>query len=205
MISRNGKANGSVNGPQPLWRQLDETIDPETLAEIWRRRAYALAEMPPAAATGQTLDLLIFWLGHERYGIEVSCVREIYPLEQFTPIPRTPAFSVGVFSARGRILSIVDLKAFFGMPPLTLDGQTKIIVVSSGNSTTDPNRMEIGILASEVADVATIFKEDIEPPLISQSGLRAEYLHGVTRDLLVVLNLNTILGDERLVVYEEML
>lgn len=214
MSVKNGKHphhNGNKgNGYKPdsgLVRSLRQEGEPgvEVLAQIWSQRAYALAEAPPAPATGETLDLLIFWLGNERYGIEVSHVHEIYPLEQLTPVPRTPPFSAGVFSARGRILSVIDLKAFLGMVPLTLTGQTKIIVVSNSGSTNSPNHIEIGILADEVADVSTIFTKDIEPALTTQSGMQADYLHGVTSDLLVVLNLDIILEDERLVVHEEMM
>jgi purine-binding chemotaxis protein CheW len=212
MLGQNRKENwgDNVNNFHSISRQKplpirEEEASPELLAQIWSQRAYILAEAPAAAATGQTLDLLIFRLGNERYGVSVSHIHEIYPLERITPVPRTPAFSVGVFSARGRILSVVDLKAFFGMTPLALTQQTKIIVVSNSSAATNINRIEIGILADEVADVNTIFNKDIEPPLTTHNGMRAEYLHGMTSDLLVVLNLDAILEDERLIVYEEML
>src|SRR5262245_12469400 len=94
----------------------DEQLSPAELAEIWARRAYALAQEPPVAVTGQTVALLIFRLDNERYGIEVTNVREIYPRQQLTPVPRTPAFVAGVFSARGRILSVIDLRIFLGLP-----------------------------------------------------------------------------------------
>jgi purine-binding chemotaxis protein CheW len=65
--------------------------------------------------------------------------------------------------------------------------------------------LEVGILADEVADVITIFKEDIQPPLTTHTGVRAEYIQGITADLLVVLNLTALLSDKRLIIQEELL
>lgn len=204
------------NGSQPAPEQFKALLSPAAtaaeelpgaaiLAEIWAKRAYELAEEPPPVVVGQTLDLLVFWLGGERYGVEVTNVHEIYPLEQLTPVPRTPDFVAGVFSARGRILSVVDLRAFMGLPALKLTEQTKIIVVTNTDAGSDTAYLELGILADEVTDVTTIFEEDIQPPLITtQTGLRAEYIRGVTAKMLVVLNLNSLLSDKRLIIQEEL-
>lgn len=181
----------------------DNPLDPATLAEIWAQRAYALAEEPPATVTGQTIDVLIFRLGSERYGIEVANVREIYPLEQLTPVPRTPAFVAGVFSARGRILSVLDLRAFLGLPAGSLSDQTKIMVVGNTDPASELYQLELGLLADEVADVVTIFKEEIEPPLTTHTGARMDYIAGITADLLVVFDLNTLLSQKGLIVHEE--
>jgi purine-binding chemotaxis protein CheW len=192
------RSNGEYGDPQT-------GLDPADLARLWARRAYELAEEPPPPATGQTLDLLIFTLNGERYGLDVSNVREIYPLQQLTPVPRTPDFVTGVFSARGRILSIVDLRSFMGLPAIGLSDQTKIIVVANTDPASETVQMEIGLLADEVADVITIFKADIEPPLTGHTEARLEYIQGVTTDLLVVVDLNALLSDKRLIVYEEIL
>jgi purine-binding chemotaxis protein CheW len=175
-----------------------ETLDPEELAEIWIRRAYELAEPPPAETTGDTLDLLVFLLNDERYGLEVTNVREIHPLEQITPVPRTPDFVVGVFSARGRLISVVDLRAFFGLPRLTLSDESKIIVTAAGD-------LEVGLLADEVVDVQPIFRDELEPALTTQIGSRADFTQGIAPGMLVVLDLENLLRDKRLIVQEEVM
>lgn len=164
-------------------------------------------------AIGQTLDLLVFLLNGERYGLEVAHVREIYPLEQLTPVPRTPNFVAGVFSARGRLISVIDLRAFLALPPSGLGlpilsstslpelqgsgraSQTKIVVVATAD-------LEIGLLADEVADVLTIFKDELEPMLTTQLGGHAEFAQGIAPGMLLVLNLNNLLSDKRLIVHE---
>ena len=63
----------------------EDSLSAAELAQVWAKRAYQLAQAPPTPLTGQTLDLLVFWLGRERYGLEVSNVREIFPVQQLTP------------------------------------------------------------------------------------------------------------------------
>jgi len=221
-MSNQKPTNNHQQQPVTFETKADEILSPAKLAEVWARRAYELALEPPAPTTGKTIDVLVFWLGKERYGIEVTNVREIYPLEQLTPVPRTPSFVAGVFNARGRILSVIDMAAFFELPSRpanSLGGrgkaetnQAKIIVVghnndlgATGGKRAGKEMVEVGILTDEVADVVTIFKQDIQPPLTTHTGVRAEYIQGITADLLVVLNLNGLLSDKRLIIQEELI
>jgi purine-binding chemotaxis protein CheW len=194
-----------------LETMADESATAAQLAQVWARRAYELAKEPPPTATGQTLDLLLFWVGQEQYGIEVSHIREIFPVQQLTPVPRTPNFVVGVFNARGRIISVIDLQAFLDMSgsvgnrskPFDID-QAKIIVVTNSDPTSAADPIEIGIIVEEVTDVVTLFEKDIEPPLTTYTEAHSGYLRGITADMLAVLNLNAILDDKRLIVDEEL-
>jgi purine-binding chemotaxis protein CheW len=181
----------------------EKELNPADLEEIWARRAYNLAEPPPAEASGQTLDLLVFRLSGEQYGLEVAHVREIYPLEQLTRVPRTPNFVAGIFSARGRLISVIDLRLFLGLPASPDNGrrggtnETKIIVVAIDD-------LEVGLLADDVSEVLTVFKDELEPALTSQMGNRTESTLGITPGMLVALNLKGLLSDKRLIVSEEL-
>jgi purine-binding chemotaxis protein CheW len=194
--TRSKHDNNGVLLPQA---EAEPQLSQAELAEIWAKRAYALAEPPPGETAGDTLNLLVFLLNDERYGIEVGHVREIHSLGQITPVPRTPDFVVGIFSARGRLISLIDLRRFLGLASSGLTEQSKIIVISSEG----PDGLEIGLLSDEVADVLTIFQADLEPALATQSLGRAEFMQGITADMLVVLNIQALLQDERLIINEE--
>jgi purine-binding chemotaxis protein CheW len=103
---------------------------------------------------------------------------------------------VGVFSARGRLTSVVDLHAFFGLPPLNHSDKSKIIVVAIDD-------LEVGLLADEVIDVLTVFKDDLDAALTTHADPQAEFIYGITADMLVVLELNKLLSDNRLIIQEE--
>jgi purine-binding chemotaxis protein CheW len=178
--------------------EAEESLSQEELAEVWARRAYTLAELPPAETTGQRLDLLVFRLSHEQYGLEVTHIREIYPLEQLTPVPRTPDFVVGIFSARGRLISVIELRAFLGLPTPSFEKgakQTKIIVVATAE-------LEVGLLADEIDGLLTISKDKLEPLLTTQMSAHTEFAQGIAPGMVVVLNLKALLSDKRLIIYQ---
>lgn len=203
MISSNNKPAHSSIDKIILVDDDTDNLSSEELAQIFARRAYKLAQKPDVEAIGQTLDLLVFRLAGERYGIRVQNVQEIYPLEQLTRVPRTPNFIVGVFSARGRILSVVDLHAFLGLSPLERGVTSKIIVVTNTNPASEMVNMEVGILADEVEDVRTIFKDDLSRSLITRSDTISDYTQGITNDLIEVLDLDILLDDKRLIINDE--
>lgn len=185
--------------------QAEDGLSLTSLATILTNRAQALAAVPLEPPTGQTLELLVFQLGQEKYGIDVHNVREIYPQQPLTLVPRTPNFVAGIFSARGRILSVIDFAHFLGLPPrqsTELD-QPKIIVVTTADSGEEMAQLEVGLLVDEVSDIVTIFEDEVKQHLVTQS--RADYVRGITSELLVVLNLNALLNDKHLIVDEEVL
>ncbi|MDM8530984.1 chemotaxis protein CheW [Anaerolineales bacterium HSG25] len=190
---------------QPQTDVDEEALSPEELRSVWERRALELARPPETEAIGETIDLLVFRLNDEQYGIEVTNVREIYPLEKITVVPRTPEFVVGVYSARGRILSVVDLHAFWGMSANNPTEGSKIIAVTNTNPNAENSDMELGLLADQVEDVVTIFKDTIDTSFINRSNNSADYMYGITSELLEVIDLNGLLDDKRLVINEEVL
>jgi purine-binding chemotaxis protein CheW len=134
-----------------------------------------------------------FVLGPEHYGIESSHIREIHPLSEFTPLPCTPPFVLGLVNVRGQILSIINIKKLFDLPEKGLTDLNKIIIVHA-------NHMELGILADAILGVRSITVEELQPALPTLTGIRAEYLKGITKDPLAVLDIEKILSDEKILV-----
>jgi purine-binding chemotaxis protein CheW len=163
-------------------------------ARILRERAVALARAPrvDASPDGQ-LELLEFKLASERYALETRHVVEVHPLRELTPLPGTPPFIRGIVNLRGRILPVFDLKKFFGLPEQGVTDLHRIIVVRG-------NDLELGLLADVVAGVRTIALESLSPPPPTLSDIAAAYLKGVTDERLVVLDLDRILADPKIVV-----
>jgi purine-binding chemotaxis protein CheW len=165
--------------------------------EILRARARALAEPPgqvPAAAT--LLDVLEFHLARERYAVETRYVREICPLKDLTPLPCTPPFVLGVVNMRGRILPVLDLKRFFDLPEQGLTDLHRIILVEGHD-------VEFGLLADATEGVRSISVDTLQPSLPTLTGIRGEYLKGVTAERLIVLDVGRILADPKIMVHEE--
>ena len=97
----------------------ESSTAPEAGAErkALEERARNLAREPEAPREERdSLRVLEFDLAYERYAIELSHIREVCPLRDITTIPCTPRFIRGMVNLRGQILTVIDLKAFFGLP-----------------------------------------------------------------------------------------
>jgi purine-binding chemotaxis protein CheW len=64
-------------------------------------------------------------------------------------------------------------------------------------------KMEFGILADAVLGVQDIMLSDLQPALPTLTGIREEFLRGVTRERMVVLDAQKLLSDKNIVVHEE--
>lgn len=63
--------------------------------------------------------------------------------------------------------------------------------------------MEVGILADTIHGVRRIPLGDLQPSLPTLTGVRAEYLKGITGGRLIVLDADKLLSDPKNVVQEE--
>ncbi|HUX25270.1 MAG TPA: chemotaxis protein CheW [Burkholderiales bacterium] len=180
-----------VAGEQAWTPGVDET------KRILRERALALAAEPGRTQTlAQSIEVVEFLLAHERYAVESSYVREVYPLENLTPLPCTPAFVLGIVNLRGEIVSVIDLRKFFDLAQTGLPDLNKVIVLESAN-------MVFGMLADVILGVRRIALAEIQPSLPTLTGIREKYLKGITPERTVVLDAGKLLADEYIVVQEQ--
>ena len=169
----------------------------EETKRVLEERARALTREPAQAESDDDwIEVVEFTLAHERYAIASEHVREVYPLEELTPLPCTPSFVLGIVNLRGEILSVIDIKKFFDLPEKGLTDLNKVIVLESEN-------MVFGIVADAIGGVRHILRTDIQPSLPTLTGIREDYLQGVTAERVVVLDAGKLLSDEKLIVNEQ--
>lgn len=171
-------------------------LDPEREAALLRSRAAALAATERETTRVAAIDCLEFRLSGEGYAIEMGYVAETLPLADFTPLFCTPPFVLGITNVRGRIISIVDLRRFFELPAVGLSDLNRVIVVTDGC-------MEFGVLADAIVGMTSISRNDLQLPPATFTGIREEFLAGVTAERLALLDMAKILSDRRIVVHEE--
>jgi len=188
-----------VETSQEKLAQLEQRTEEEREA-ILQSRAKKLAVKEKEKKRREKIDLVEFKLADERYGVECRYVREVYPLKTLTSIPGTPDFVRGIVSVRGEIVSVVDLKLFFQMPQRGLTDMTRVIILSGS---AHGGKMEFGILAEEVMGTVSLELQGLQPPLPTLTGIRAEYLKGISKERLVVLDAPKLLSDKKMIVYQE--
>lgn len=168
----------------------DAAASDEIVQQQLRQRAAQYAAPAQAADDRQqdAFDLLVFRLSHEHYAVNVMTVRSVRSLGRVTRVPGTPRFFRGVVNVRGQVITVLDLRLFFDMP---VDDEThpphELIVVES-------NRLEIGLLADNVEGVQSIPKAQVD------TAENMRYAFGVTTNRLVVLDIERLFEDERLIV-----
>lgn len=87
----------------------------QTIDEVYRRRARQLARQP-VESNGAMLPVLVFGLGRERYGLELSELAEVFAYRGCTAVPGAPPAVLGVINLRGDIRAVVDLRQLLDLP-----------------------------------------------------------------------------------------
>jgi purine-binding chemotaxis protein CheW len=163
---------------------------------IFARRAEALAAPISAGEPTDALPSLVFRLGGEQYAVPGWQVREVRPIGQLTPLPGTPPFVAGLVNVRGRVVTALDLRPVIG---LRTDGEAPNVVMLMASPGGD-----VGVLVSEQPTLRWLREGDLGPlPPGGPAGLDPAFVRGVTRDLVVVLDAERLLADQRLLVRDD--
>ncbi len=164
--------------------------------KILKERAKALSREEQKETEREEIEVVEFLLAHEKYAFETEYVREVVPLKELTLLPGTPPFILGITNVRGQIVSVMDIKKFFELPEKGLTDLNKVILLHSQD-------MEFGVLADMISGVRKLFADELQMTLPTLTGIREEYLRGVTLERVVVLDAEKLLADEKIVVKEE--
>ena len=144
-------------------------------------------------------QLVVFQLGAELYGVEISRVHEIIRLQQVTRVPHSPPFVEGDINLRGKVISVINLRRRFGLPIADDTRAGRIVVV-------DINDQVVGMVVDGVSEVLRISSSTIEPPSPAVAGIDSEYLQGIAKlpeRLVILLDLDRVLTREERRALEE--
>lgn len=177
--------------------EATERLSPEEASRILKERALALARPVEEAVTqAEALELLVFSVGAERYGIETDHVVEVIPLRELTPVPCTPASILGVVNHRGRILPVLDLRRLFGLADQGMPEGSRVVAVEAGG-------MTFGIFAGAVTGTVRVGAEEVAVLPATPAADRQGLIRGVTGEMVAVLDLDALSRDPRITVNEE--
>lgn len=149
----------------------------------------------------EMLEVHAFHLGTEYLGLPIGMVREIQPLRahRWSRVPCAPPFIVGIVNLRGRIYSIMDLAVFWGLPSRPISENTHILLVGGFNRS-DDQEIELTLLADDCAEARLIRLNELSPPSLTVSEKMQGNLRGVTSDMMLVVDLESLLSDPAIIV-----
>jgi len=148
------------NAPDPRRGQMNEMLQqalqalrtsgtgnsamtPDALVELARRAGIPNPEqlndltrmigVDPAAE--RVPQLILFLLGTVECALPADAVQGIERITEITPIPNTAPWVLGVVQVWGSIVSVVDLRAFFGLTPEPLSTRNRLLVLTMKDMT----------------------------------------------------------------------
>ncbi len=146
-------------------------------------------------ASDSELQLVVFSIGSEEFGVEIMNVQEIIRMTSITRIPQAPDYIKGIINLRGRIIVVINLNVVLGMQSKDQDENTRIVVASIGDTV-------MGFVVDAVSEVIRLPEKSVEPaPPVIADKLGTEYVMGVGKldnRLLILLNLDKILEAKEL-------
>jgi len=140
----------------------------------------------------KNLQLVVFGVGKELYGVGIALVYEIVRVPEVTEVPDAPDFFEGVINLRGRIVPVMDLRKRLRLAPMERTKSARILI-------TQNDGRAIGLLVDSVTEVIKLAPEAVEEPPQMIASVGIEYITGVAKvgeKLVILLNLDKILSVE---------
>ncbi len=159
------------------------------MSEPARELEIQAQEAAPAEAPSRWVTV---HLAGETYGIEVMNVQEVLRVPEIAPVPGAPDFVLGIINLRGHVVTVIDTRRRFGLPPAEHDEQTRIVIV-------EVDGQVFGMVVDSVAEVVDIRRSDIDTAPMVQGEEAAPYLQGVAHldgRLLILIDLRRIIEDD---------
>ena len=150
------------------------------------------------AGTDDTLQLVTFLLGNERYGIDIMEVKEIFGYQEVRAIPNAPDYVEGIFNLRGDIIPIINLHRRFQIRRAELSEEDALM---SGFIIIRLQGMLLGVIIDKVLRVTSVESDQVQPPPQVFSGIGTEYIRGVVQQeegYLIILDIERLFDPEEL-------
>lgn len=163
---------------------------------ILRQRAIKAAKKMDVSEGEEGMDVIYFRIGNEEYAIEAEAVSEVRTFMELTPVPYAPSYIQGIFHMRGRFVSVVNLKRFFGMETQSGDVSRTILLLSNGE-------MEFGVAVDAVLEHSKLSKKTLQAIPSDLDLPRPDLIVGVSEEGVIVLNGKKFLGDSAMRVHQE--
>jgi len=145
-----------------------------------------------AAGNVEHRQCVTFRLDEEIYGINVMLVQEVLRVTEIAPVPGAPSYVVGIINLRGNVVTVIDTRMRFGLPPREMDDSTRIVIIEAEKQT-------VGIIVDSVSEVVDVYSNEIASAPNVGNDETARYIEGVVsrgEELLILVVLTKLLTDD---------
>ena len=134
----------------PPLTDVISTIEME-IGKIPESMTGAAQEDQELAIMGDSLQrqYILFALEGNFFALPLSGAQEVGHRPEITPLPNLPQWVLGISNIRGEIISLINLKIFFGIPSSGAKGEGRFIVIYNQN-------LKTGILVDEIPGILSL-------------------------------------------------
>lgn len=148
-----------------------------------------------------TVQLIVFRMGQEHYGIRIEQIREVTLTPVVTRMPKTPAFIKGIANIRGDIIAIMDLEERFNIKAASPESNGR--PPNTYTLVTDIKEYSIGLVVKEVPQSLNlpVSKIDKAPGFLQDAKISESFIEGIGKHdnrLIIVLDIYKILTSEEM-------
>ena len=140
-------------------------------------------------------QFILFALEGNFFALPLASALEVGHRPAITPLPQLPKWILGISNIRGEIISLINLKIFFGIPSTGTKGEGRFIIIYNQN-------MKTGIIVDEIPGILSLDRIDAD---IQNSPYRhgeiLKYISGVSVSsdrLINILDADRLLTSRRL-------
>ena len=119
-------------------------------------------------------------------------VQEVLRYTDIAPVPGAPMYVLGIINLRGNVVTVIDTRARFGLPPSDISENSRIVIIEA-------DKQVIGILVDSVAEVVYLRASEIDTAPNVGTDESAKFIQGVSNrdgELLILVDLNKLISDE---------
>jgi len=102
------------------------------------------------------VQLVGFVVGDEEFSVPILSIQEIIKPIEWTRVPRTPGYILGVFNLRGTVIPLIDLRLKFGLPSEKMTDESRFIVMKNESETA-------GFVIDRLTEAIRLKKHEIGP------------------------------------------
>lgn len=102
------------------------------------------------------VQLVGFVVGEEEFSVPILSIQEIIKPIEWTRVPRTPGYVLGVFNLRGTVIPLIDLRLKFGLPSEAMTENSRFIVMKNETETA-------GFVIDRLTEAIRLKKHEIGP------------------------------------------
>jgi len=102
------------------------------------------------------VQLVGFIIGEEEFSVPILSIQEIIKPIEWTRVPRTPGYVLGVFNLRGTVIPLIDLRLKFGLPSEKMTENSRFMVMKNDTETA-------GFVIDRLTEAIRLKKHEIGP------------------------------------------